>query len=147
MTSKKGTDREHYIKNKFSTKDGWTCMRSYASLGPYDFIAFRRANCGGSLFGDYHTEMLMFQVKGTPQEFKEMHKQPLLDKAYLAGARPVLVYRENRISVLGAFTKNGKPRARNANGTLKIGKWTTVFLDTEKLPYVRPIKKKEKKIN
>ena len=102
-------------------------MRNYASIGSYDFIAFRKAqgctcNCIGCNCNiKHHTEMLMIQVKGDPKpsSFPEEAKQALLKDAENAGARPVLVYRETRKKVLG-LTKKGKAR--------KQGVWMTVYL-------------------
>ena len=93
-------------------------MRNYASIGSYDFIAFRKAICDSSV---RHSEILLIQVKGDPKpsSFPEEAKNKLLNDAALAGARPVLVYRETRKKVLG-LTKKGKAR--------KQGVWMTVYL-------------------
>lgn len=115
MTSKKGTDRELYIAHKFG-KEGYMTMRSYASLGSFDFIAFKRASSNP----DFHlTNMLLIQVKGDPRAYPEEEKQALLNDCEKAGARPVYVYRETRKKKLG-LTKKGKQRTQ--------AKWMTVYL-------------------
>lgn len=115
MTSKKGTDRELYIAHKFGEL-GYKTMRSYASLGSYDFIAFKKADCA-----QCHSEILLIQVKGDPKpsSFPEEDKQALLRDAAQVGAKPVLVYRETRKKILG-LTKKGKPR--------KQAIWMTKYL-------------------
>ena len=91
-------------------------MRSYASLGSFDFIAFKRADCQSSW---RHTDMILIQVKGDPYGFPEEAKQLLLEDSEKAGARPVLVYRETRKKKLG-LTKKGRQRTQ--------AKWETVYL-------------------
>jgi hypothetical protein len=115
MTAKKGTQRELYIAHKFG-KLGYRTMRSYASLGSFDFIAFKRASANNDI---HLTNMLLIQVKGDPYGFSEENKQLLLKDAEDAGARPVLVYRETRKKKLG-LTKKGKQRTQ--------ARWETVYL-------------------
>ena len=112
MTSRKGSERERYIAKKFG-KLGYMWMRSYASLGSFDFIAFKKAwTCG-----EVHSDLLLIQVKGDPWD-KPDWKQLLKDSRQ-AGARPVYVYREIRKTKLGK-TKDGKQRTQ--------AKWITVYL-------------------
>ena len=134
MTSKKGTDRELYIASKFKKEGGYVTVRKYASIGAYDFIAFRKANCEGSPFGHCHSEMLAIQVKGNPYDVAD--RQALVDDAASFGARPVWVYRETRKAMLG-LTKDGKPRTQ--------AKWMTVYLDEPYLDWSKAIILKGKK--
>ena len=134
MTSRKGTQRELYIAKKFG-KEGYVTVRKYASLGSYDFIAFRKAECQGSFFGHCHSEMLCIQVKGTPWEFTEIDKAELLKDSAHVGARPVLVYRETRKTKLG-LTKEGNQRT--------IAKWITVYLDEQDEEKIKKIKRRKK---
>jgi Holliday junction resolvase len=128
MTSRKGTKRELYIAEKFK-KEGYITLRKYASIGSYDFIGFRKAQCEGSPFGHCHSEMIAIQVKGTPWELVEESKQQLIKDANEFGARPIWVYREVRKSVLG-FYKNGKPRRPE---------WRTVYLDEPYLDFTKAL--------
>ena len=128
MTSRKGTQRELYIAEKFK-EEGYITMRSYASIGSYDFIGFRKAQCDGSPFGHCHSEMIAVQVKGEPWEMTEEGKAKLLKDAAYFGARPVWVYRETRKTVLG-FYKNGKPRRPQ---------WRTVYLDEPYLDFTKAL--------
>lgn len=138
MTSRKGTKRELYIAEKFQREGGWITVRKYASIGSYDFIAFRKAQCAGSPFGHDHSEMLAIQVKGTPWELTEEGKNELIKDADYFGARPVWVYREIRKSVLG-FTKAGKQRTQ--------ARWITVYLDEHWKDFTKIIpKQKGKKV-
>lgn len=81
-------------------------MRKYASLGSYDFIAFKKADCV-----QCHSEMLLIQVKGDPWDFPEEERKALITDAMEVGAKPVLVYRETRKKELG-LTKEGKQRTQ-----------------------------------
>lgn len=90
-------------------------MRNYASIGLYDFIAFKRCPCITCLtFFSLHCQMLIIQVKGDPWDNPD--REGLIKEAKKVGARPVLVYREIRAGVIGKDKKNGK--------------WITVYLDT-----------------
>lgn len=125
MTSRKGTQRELYVAEKFG-KLGYITMRKYASIGSYDFIAFRAGSCDHCSSSD----MLAIQVKGTPWEMTEEGKNELIKDAEEFNARPVWIYRETRKSILG-FYKNGKQRT--------TAKWITVYLDEPYLDFTKAL--------
>ena len=93
----RGKKLEDQIKTKFK-RMGWTRLqRSYASLGIWDIMAFRKIQVMSADFKtQVFTEVLEIQVKGTKYEFKDADKLALKEHAEQIGARGCYVYRDRK---------------------------------------------------
>ena len=91
----RGTPLEWQVAHKFE-KLGYRVKRSYASLGIYDILAFKKYYVRCDCIGYTSTEVLEIQVKGTPYEFKDEDKAALKQHAEAIGARAVYAYRRRK---------------------------------------------------
>jgi hypothetical protein len=102
----RGAPFENTVANHFK-KLGYRTMRSYASLGIWDVLAFKKAYVRSDFIGYTYTDVLEIQVKGTPYEFKDEDKAALKAHAEEIGARGVYAYGDKR-----GKTKSGKKRVQ-----------------------------------
>lgn len=100
----RGAPFETTVANHFR-KLGYRTIRSYASLGIWDVLAFKKVYLPSMWTGGLLTQVYEIQVKGTPYEFKEEDKAALKKHAEEIGARAVYAYGDRR-----GKTKSGKKR-------------------------------------